>query len=330
MSTRGCGGILLLLCWCTLIHGGKQLISIISVEKLINNINNYNILLYDKKYIPEIVLYSHSKWEQHVDLPDGHIVDIEWIFRSRKSLEGRLSSVSCEIVTWVVTVDEKPLGQVTCFWSMSLANHCNQMCQFPLVLSYKYNNYVDFLSVLGTHSATMSTFVIYDNNGNLSRNISSLKSYVSPYSMRSMDIDPGESIESRQLRTYSDSEEWISLSSNKLTSITGVANENFGTSVSVSGDYAAVSAIGTKDFEGRVYMYQRLGVTLWKQEYFALLGDEEYSNDFFGWSISLSDDTVAVGAYQTMHVEENKQTSVGAVYIYLRVSSLHFIAIHYH
>jgi hypothetical protein len=81
---------------------------------------------------------------------------------------------------------------------------------------------------------------------------------------------------------------------------------------------------------GKVFIYQRLGVSSWKQEFFPLTGSEDYSNAFFGWSVSLGGSgstgasvggtvSCAVGAYQTLHKQEGQQRSVGAVYMFLQV-----------
>jgi hypothetical protein len=216
-------------------------------------------------------------------------------------------------------------------WSMTRADHCNHACQLPYSPS-SYNSsasYLDILWAVDEDSIVEIWFIPNNANANVTSSDQSTnpndfnsptKKYVFNEYVQEMSHGLESTDQQRQLRTYSDSNEWNPLSSNKLTSLDGIANENFGSSVSISGDYLAVGAIGTKDFQGRLFIYQRLGVTIWRQEYFALLGDSDYTNDFFGWSSSLSGDAVAVGAYQTMHVQEDKRNSVGGVYIYLRVS----------
>ena len=289
----------------------RNLVSEIPANKLAKNFHAY---IYDIHTQSQNINLKHVKWEQYFELSDGQTAEVDWIFHSSKSMQSRISSLACEVVTWVIKVDNKPLGQATCQWSMARANHCNHVCQLPLLPSYKYVDYIDLLSVIDEKVSVFSYVISYSTDS--SSDIHSNASYATAGGDEA-------NRDTRQLRTYSDSDEWNTLSSNKLTSFAGIENENFGSSVSISGDFMAVGAIGTKDYEGRVFIYQRLGVTIWKQEYFALIGNEDYSNDFFGWSVSLSGDAVAVGAYQTMHAQENMRSSVGAVYIYLRVRPLY-------
>lgn len=272
-------------------------------------IENFQANVYDSNTYPNVSTLSHTKWEQQIVFPAGVRMNIDWIFHSSKSMQDRVYSSTCEVTTWVISVDydQKPLGQVTCLWSMLLGNHCNHVCQFPVLPSYRYVNFVDLLNVANKSepiffyvhsrqavSANDTDTATWGNNIYPTDNVAVYnkdKYYSQEEGSNAMGVGIGteetETVQ-RHLRTYSDSNEWTPLSSNKITSFSGIANENFGSSVSISGDYMAVGAIGTKDFEGRVLVYQRFGVTLWKQEYFALMGNRDYSNRFFGWCLSLS------------------------------------------
>lgn len=307
--------------------------NVISNTPISELIENFSGNVYNSSHYPKLETSQHSKWEQQLEVSHGHTLHITWIFHVSMTLQDRVRKSKCESVTWVIKLDDTSVGLTTCLWSMTRADHCNHVCQFPSLASVPkaVTSYHDLLHVANEKS-TVLTYII-PNNANASSHSgydhpgsTIVNKYSSSFGLNH-DMSGGAgawdgSDVQRQLRVYSDSDEWTPLSSNKLSSLDGIANENFGSSVSVSGDYLAVGAVGTNDFQGRVFIYQRLGVTIWRQEYFALLGDDSYTNDFFGWSCSLSGDAVAVGAYQTMHVQEEKRNSVGAVYIYLRVSSI--------
>ena len=127
------------------------------------------------------------------------------------------------------------------------------------------------------------------------------------------------------------------------------SNDSFGTSVSINGNTLAVGApqedsnqttitngTGASSDDsnadsGAVYIYKRTGVT-WAQEAYVKAANND-SNDFFGTSVSINGDTLAVGAPQ----EDSNQTTItngtgassddskaasGAVYIYRNRSRL--------
>ena len=75
-----------------------------------------------------------------------------------------------------------------------------------------------------------------------------------------------------------------------------VGSNTFGNSISFD-DPGNTLAVGdaAKDL---VYVFVRSGDNGWAQQGFALVGDNTYEDDYFGWSLSLSDDgdTLAVGA----------------------------------
>lgn len=128
----------------------------------------------------------------------------------------------------------------------------------------------------------------------------------------------------------------------------GASSDNFGYSVSLSGDTLAVGATGedsnqttitngasassdnSNSASGAVYVYKRVGSS-WEQEAYIKASNNEAA-DLFGFNISLNGDTLAVVAYK----ESSNQTTItngssasnnntnlwsGAVYIYKRSGS---------
>jgi len=123
------------------------------------------------------------------------------------------------------------------------------------------------------------------------------------------------------------------------------AEDRFGDSVSLSSDTLAVGAIfedsnqttitngatassdNSAADSGAVYVYKRTG-TSWAQEAYIKAANAE-AEDFFGSSVSLSSDTLAVGAIfegsnQTTITNgatassDNSAADSGAVYVYVR------------
>jgi hypothetical protein len=120
------------------------------------------------------------------------------------------------------------------------------------------------------------------------------------------------------------------------------AFDTFGLSVSLSGDTLAVGAFredsaaqgvdGNQDDNaapdsGAVYVFRRSG-TAWQQEAY-LKASNTGTDDFFGYSVTLSDDTLAVGAYQEDSAaqgvggnqDDNGATNSGAVYVFRRTDT---------
>src|SRR6056300_183734 len=93
------------------------------------------------------------------------------------------------------------------------------------------------------------------------------------------------------------------------------ANDNFGYSVSISGDYAIVGALGEDTGatdEGAAYIYTRDASTgVWGSEQKIQASDKQ-TQDYFGWSVSISGDYAIVGA----RYEDTGGTNAGAAYIY--------------
>jgi len=81
----------------------------------------------------------------------------------------------------------------------------------------------------------------------------------------------------------------------KLLASDGTASDNFGNSISLSGDTALIGAYGNDSYKGSVYVFTRTGTT-WTQQY-KLLASDGVEEDRFGDSISLSGSTALIGAH---------------------------------
>jgi len=97
---------------------------------------------------------------------------------------------------------------------------------------------------------------------------------------------------------------------NKLIASDGEASDEFGWSVSISGDYAIVGALNDELFTGSVYIYKYDGIDWIEEEKLTAPDGEIY--DFFGHSVSIDGDYAIVGALQI----DDK----GAAYIFKRGS----------
>jgi hypothetical protein len=103
----------------------------------------------------------------------------------------------------------------------------------------------------------------------------------------------------------------------KLTASDGLAFDNFGISVSISGNRAIVGAhrnnIGTNADQGSAYVFRESNPS-WIQE--AILTEADgAADDFFGYSVGISFDTAIVGAYGS---DTPGITDRGAAYIFKR------------
>jgi hypothetical protein len=104
----------------------------------------------------------------------------------------------------------------------------------------------------------------------------------------------------------------------KLTASDGAANDWFGWSVSISGDYAIVGAHYDDDNgadSGSAYIFKR-GGTSWSEQD-KLTASDGAAGDRFGWSVSVSGDYAIVGAY----LDDDKGNSSGSAYIFKRDGS---------
>ncbi len=93
----------------------------------------------------------------------------------------------------------------------------------------------------------------------------------------------------------------------KLTASDGAANDDFGYSVSVSGDTAVIGADGKNSLQGAAYVFVRSS-GVWSQQQ-ELTASDGAANDYFGWSVSVSGDTAVIGA-------GNKNSFQGAAYVF--------------
>ncbi len=95
----------------------------------------------------------------------------------------------------------------------------------------------------------------------------------------------------------------------EILSSDGEPFDFFGTSVSVNADTAVVTAAGKNSDQGAAYVFVRSG-TVWNQQQ-ELTAFDGAGGDEFGTSVSLSGDTVAVGA-------QTKNGDQGAIYVFVR------------
>ncbi len=104
----------------------------------------------------------------------------------------------------------------------------------------------------------------------------------------------------------------------KLTASDAAAGDNFGTSVSISGDTIVVGALGDDDngsASGSAYVFDRDegGVSNWGEVKKLTAGDGA-ATDTFGRSVSVSGDTVVVGANQ----DDDAGADSGSAYVFGR------------
>jgi hypothetical protein len=97
----------------------------------------------------------------------------------------------------------------------------------------------------------------------------------------------------------------------------GEAQSFFRRSVSIDGDTILVSAdVGENASAGRVYVYVRSSATgVWTQEAILTPDVVGETNVGFGWSVSLSGDTAAIGTAKRMEMV-NTPMHQGAVYVF--------------
>lgn len=106
----------------------------------------------------------------------------------------------------------------------------------------------------------------------------------------------------------------------KLIANDGMINDNFGMSVSISGDYALIGSsgddIGNNTDQGSAYVFVRSGSS-WNQQA-KLTASDGATNDFFGSSVSVSGDYVLVGA---PYNDASGLIDAGSAYVFLRSGS---------
>jgi len=93
----------------------------------------------------------------------------------------------------------------------------------------------------------------------------------------------------------------------KLTAGDGAASDHFGYPVSISGDTVVVGAAGDDSDKGSAYVFEKTGNNWIKTA--KLTASDGAAGDYFGYSVSISGDTVVVGA-----VADN--TYQGSAYVF--------------
>lgn len=93
----------------------------------------------------------------------------------------------------------------------------------------------------------------------------------------------------------------------ELSASDGVANDNFGLSVGISGSTAVVGARFNNSTTGAAYVFGRSG-SVWSQ-LAKLTASDGAANDYFGISVAISGTTLVVGAY-------GKTSFTGAAYTF--------------
>jgi hypothetical protein len=81
----------------------------------------------------------------------------------------------------------------------------------------------------------------------------------------------------------------------KLVASDSATGDQFGNSVSLSGDTALIGAIGDDGAKGAAYVFTRTGTT-WTQEA-KLIASDGTANNYFGCNVALSEDYAIVGAF---------------------------------
>ena len=99
-----------------------------------------------------------------------------------------------------------------------------------------------------------------------------------------------------------------------LTASDAHGGNRFGHSVSIDGDNAIVGAYRDDDDAGSAYMFTRSG-TSWSQ-HAKLTASDAVTNDFFGFSVSISGDNAIVGA----NGNDDDGSNSGSAYVYADVS----------
>ena len=95
----------------------------------------------------------------------------------------------------------------------------------------------------------------------------------------------------------------------ELTASDGAANDQFGSSASLSGDTAVIGTDGRYTYQGAAYVFVRSG-TAWSQQQ-ELTASDGVAYDYFGNSVSVSGNTALIGA-------QSRNSARGAAYVFVR------------
>ena len=101
----------------------------------------------------------------------------------------------------------------------------------------------------------------------------------------------------------------------KITAEDADAEDFFGTSVSIDGDFAIVGAPYDDDEgenSGSAYIFVREGEEWFQQQ--KLIANDAAAGNFFGWSVSIDGGYVIIGAYQ----DDDDGGGSGSAYIFTR------------
>ncbi|PCI97347.1 MAG: hypothetical protein COB15_07860 [Flavobacteriales bacterium] len=116
----------------------------------------------------------------------------------------------------------------------------------------------------------------------------------------------------------------------KIVASDRAIEDYFGSAVDISGDKIVVGAFkededvagaNTLGFSGSAYVFVRNGSGVWL-EVQKIVASDRWASDWFGWSVSIDNDQIAVGAPQENHDENglNSVNDAGSVYIFNRDS----------
>jgi hypothetical protein len=107
----------------------------------------------------------------------------------------------------------------------------------------------------------------------------------------------------------------------KITASIADANDQFGHSVAIDGDYAIVGVYRDDDKDsdaGAAYIFHRTGPGNTWDSRTKIVASDGASNDYFGWSVDISGDYAIVGAYAE---DEGGFAAAGAAYVFHRTGS---------
>jgi hypothetical protein len=100
----------------------------------------------------------------------------------------------------------------------------------------------------------------------------------------------------------------------ELTASDANSADNFGTQVSIAGNYSVIASPGddvSGTYSGSAYIFKKTG-TSWSQQA-KLVPSDGASNDFFGWSVSIKETNVLVGAYAD---DNTNGIDAGSAYVF--------------
>jgi hypothetical protein len=127
-----------------------------------------------------------------------------------------------------------------------------------------------------------------------------------------LDDDKGSNSGSAYVFQYSEANGWVQVA--KLTASDGAASDEFGISVSVSGNTAVVGSYYDDDKgsnSGSAYVFQYSDANGWVQVA-KLTASDGAASDRFGQSVSVSGSTAVIGS----HMDDDKGSYSGSAYVF--------------